>query len=203
LGVAEWKGTNNMRVSTAYFAGVGTVVAAIVGGVGGGLLMADMIHPKNPKQGVETSRLERRMSPEPIQAAAAPSQPVQFLATPQLSAPATTVAAAPAPAQPREDAAKAVSTPAQPAATSAATQPVAHEPTAAPENALAKARETDVKLAAEKRKAERHQQWAEGRRQRQRQEPRVVVLEANEPKQEFAAEPVRIEMPRIRLFGAD
>ena len=46
-----------MRASTAYFAGAGTVIAAIVAGVGGGLVIADMISPKSPKQGTELSRL--------------------------------------------------------------------------------------------------------------------------------------------------
>ena len=54
-----------MRASTAYFAGAGTVVAAIVGGIGGGLLFADMVSPKTPKQ--ELTRLEQRMSAQPIQ----------------------------------------------------------------------------------------------------------------------------------------
>src|SRR5439155_23238486 len=67
VGRFQPKGRPSMRVSTAYFAGAGTVVAAIVGGVGGGLLIADMISPKLPK-GTETTRLERRMSPEPIRA---------------------------------------------------------------------------------------------------------------------------------------
>ena len=40
-----------MRASTAYFAGAGTVIAAIVGGIGGGLLFADMVSPKTPKAG--------------------------------------------------------------------------------------------------------------------------------------------------------
>ena len=34
-----------MRTSTAYFAGAGTVVAAIVAGLGGGLLFANIVHP--------------------------------------------------------------------------------------------------------------------------------------------------------------
>jgi hypothetical protein len=38
-----------MRASTAYFAGAGTVVAAIVAGFGGGLVIADMI-PKPPSK---------------------------------------------------------------------------------------------------------------------------------------------------------
>lgn len=148
-----------MRAATAYFAGAGTVVAAIVGGVGGGLLIADMIHPKSPKQGTEMTRLERRMSPEPIQAAPGPSEPVQYLAAPLLSAPGAAVAAAPAQAQ--METVNSESTRAQPVNTSAATQresaatqreapapqpvapaaqPVALEQTAAPEDAFAKAR---------------------------------------------------------------
>ena len=57
-----------MRASTAYFAVAGTVVMAIVAGLSGGLLMADIISPKSPKQRTEMTRLERRMSPEPIKA---------------------------------------------------------------------------------------------------------------------------------------
>ena len=72
-----------MRTSTAYFAGAGTVVAAIVAGVSGGLLMGDVISPKSVKQGTELTRLERRMSPEPVAASVAPSEPVPYLATPQ------------------------------------------------------------------------------------------------------------------------
>ncbi len=214
-----------MRASTAYFAGAGTVVAAIVGGVGGGLLIADMIHPKSPKQGTEMTRLERRMSPEPIQAAPGPSEPVQYLAAPQLSAPGAAVAAAPAQAQ--TETVNSESTRAQPVDTSAATQResaatqreapapqpaapaaqrVALEQTAAPEDAFAKARDADVRRAVEKRRVERRQQWAEKRRQRQQQELRAVegkVREETEPRQEFAVEPVKIEFPRIRLFDPD
>jgi len=59
---------------------------------------------------------------------------------------------------------------------------------------------------AEQRKSERRQRWAEKRRQRQQQELRAVeeiVREDTLPSQEFAAEPVRIEMPQSRLFGPD
>jgi hypothetical protein len=166
---------------------VGTVVAAIVGGVGGGLLIADMIHPKAPKQGTEVSRLERLRSPEPIQAAAGPSEPVQYLNTPQL--PGSNAAVAPVTPQPQQP-----------------------EQAGAPEDALARARDADVKRA-EKRKLERRQQWAERRRQRQQQEPRTVeiVRDDGEPRREvvvqqrreLVAEPARTEMPLIRLFGSD
>ena len=204
-----------MRASTAYFAGAGTVVMAIVAGVSGGLLIADIISPKSPKQG---TRLERRMSPEPIQAGPGPSEPVQYLAAPQLSALGAAVAAAPAQAQmeagnsqsagaqPAETAAAAQPDAPAPQAATPAAQPVAHEQAAAPENALAKARDAEMKRAVEKRKLERRQQWAEKRRQRQQQELRAVeerVREESGPTQVFAAEPVRIEMPQIRLFGQE
>ena len=207
-----------MRASTAYFAGAGTVVMAIVAGVGGGLLIADIVSPKSPKQGTEITRLERRMSPEPIQAAPGPSEPVQYLAAPQLSALGAAVAAAPAQAQtetgnsqsagaqPAETAAAAQPDAPAPQAATPAAQPVAHEQAAAPENALAKARDAEMKRAVEKRKLERRQQWAEKRRQRQQQELRAVeerVREETGPTQVFAAEPVRIEMPQIRLFGQE
>jgi hypothetical protein len=207
-----------MRASTAYFAGAGTVVMAIVAGVGGGLLIADIISPKSPKQGTEMTRLERRMSPEPIQAAPGPSEPVQYLAAPQLSALGAAVAATPAQAQtetgnshsaraqPAETAAAAQPDAPAPQAATPAAQPVAHQQPAAPENALAKARDAEMKRAVEKRKLERRQQWVEKRRQRQQQELRTVeerVREEIGPTQEFAAEPARIEMPQIRLFGQE
>jgi hypothetical protein len=240
-----------MRTSTAYFAGAGTVVAAIIGGVGGGLLIADMISPKSPKQGTELTRLERRMSPEPIQTAAAPSEPVPSLAAPlpsapNAAAPNTAVAPVPAPAaaqpeqpQPQTEAANSQPAPAQPAAprpveASTAGPPAASEPQPAPaaqparaqtaaseDDAHAKAKDTDVKRGTETRRVERRQQWgdkrqqwAEKRRYQQRQdrdrpdrELRAVEVERvgedPESRQEFAAEPARVEMPLIRLFGAE
>jgi hypothetical protein len=209
-----------MRASTAYFAGAGTVIAAIVGGLGGGLLIADIVSPKSPKQGTETTRLERHMSPAPIAAVATPSEPVPYLSAPQLPAPGTAIAAAAAQPQAQTEAANSESTGGRPADTSLATQPeapapqpatpavrtAAREPTAAPDDAFAKARDADVKRTEEKRRAERHQQWAEKRRQRQQQELRAIevkVREEAEPRQEFTAEPVRIEMPQIRLFGPE
>jgi hypothetical protein len=205
-----------MRASMAYFAGAGTIVVAIVAGVGGGLLMADIVSPKSPKQ--ETTLLERRMSHEPIQAAAAPSEPVPYLSAPQPSASSTTVAAAPA----QTEAANAASTPARTAEAPAAAPPeasasqpatpvvqqVAHEPTAAPEDVQARARDMDVKRAAEKRKLERRQQWADRRRHQPRQEQDLQavdekVREDTEPRRELAAEPAKIEIPLIRLFSPE
>jgi type IV secretory pathway VirB10-like protein len=202
-----------MPASTAYFAGAGTVIAAIVAGVGGGLVIADMISPKSPKQGTELSRVERRMSSEPIQAASGPSEPVQYVATTQQSAAVTPVAAAPVQAQ--AEASNSGSTRAQAAiappavsdtqAAASAPQPAARQQTAVPDDAFARARAAEAKRAMEKRKAERRQQWAEKRRQRQQQELRAVeqnVRQDTEPRQ-FAAEPVRMQAPQFRLFGLD
>jgi hypothetical protein len=200
-----------MRASMAYFAGAGTVIAAIVVGVGGGLLIADMVSPKSPKQGVETTRLERRMAPEPIPVSNAPSEPVPYLAAPQLPAPNAAVAAVPAQKQTEPE--NSASTPAKPADTAAqpatpAVQVVAREQPAAADDAAAKARDADVKRATDKRRAERRPQWTERRRYqpRQDQDLRAVeekIREETEPRREFAAEPVRMERPRILLFGAE
>jgi hypothetical protein len=206
-----------MRASTAYFAGAGTVVAAIVAGLGGGLLIANIVSPTTPRQRTETTHLERRMSPEPIQAVAGPSEPVPYLAAPQLSAPGAAVTGAAPSADTTTAAAPAA--PAAPPATSPAppsNSSAQEQRSVASEDAFAKAREADVrrdaeaKRAADKRKAERRQQWADKRRyqQRQAQELRDVedkVREETEPRRErvFAAEPVKIEMPQIRLFGPE
>jgi hypothetical protein len=209
----------------AYFAGAGTVIVAIVAGVGGGLMMADIVSPKSPKQ--ETTLLERRMSHEPVQAAAAPSQSVSYLVVaPQPSAPATTVAAAPAQPQAQTETANA-STPAQPADTTQTrqapakqaeapapqpapppAQPVVHEQAAGPDEALAKVRGGDARRAEGNRKFERRQQWAERRRYKQHQPQDLIAVEEKvredtEPRRELAAEPARIEMPLIRLFGPE
>src|ERR1700738_4760257 len=139
-----------MRASMAYFAGAGTVIAAIIGGVGGGLMIAEMVSPKSPKQVVEQTRLERRTSPAPISAANAPSEPVQYLSASQL--PPSVAAAEPVPAPAQTQADNSASKPPQPVDTTAApqpsaqapqpaaaaAQPVAHEQTAAADDAVAR-----------------------------------------------------------------
>jgi hypothetical protein len=210
-----------MRVSTAYFAGAGTVIAAIAVGLGGGLLIGDVMNPKTSGQGTEMTRLERHMSSQPIQAANKPLEPVPHLAAPQPSASGTSIAVAPAqPEPPQQDAANSATAAApQPDASAAKPveaappqpqppQPVAREQAAVPEDAMAKARDNEVKRVEDRRRAERHQQWAERRRRPQRpeQELRAVeekVRQDSEQTPDFAPEPVRIEMPRIHLFGPD
>jgi hypothetical protein len=147
-----------------------------------GSLFANMISPKAPKQGMEQTRLERRMSPQPIQASDAAAQPVPYLAASQPPAPGVAAAVAlaqaqPQPAQPQTETANSGSAaPVQAADTSAAPQeeapatpaaaamPVMRESTAASEDAMARARDADLKRVVEKRRIERRQQWTERRR---------------------------------------
>jgi hypothetical protein len=235
-----------MRTSTAYFAGVGTVVVAVAAGLGGGYLAANIAHP--PVQTV--SKLERRMSAEPIAVAKAPAEAVTYAAAPAATNSASTPAQEQQQAQPQtqpppqaEATAPPVNPPRaeeKPANNVAAAQPVqsppqpskpaeqADEKTTAPRESYARAGDVDIKrAAAEKRRAERRQQWADKRRLKQPREPeldavedrvrevteprRIRIREESEPRgffgeprrREMFAEPVRSEMPRIRLFDQD
>jgi hypothetical protein len=206
-----------MRISTAYFAGVGTVIVAVTAGLGGGYLAANITSP--PTQAV--SKLERRMSAEPISVSTAPAEPVpQHVAAPA----ATNPAAAPTKEQtqqepqtqqqpntqpqPQIESANPARAEEKPANNVAAVQPVqsppqpsklaepADEKTAAPRDAFARGRDADIKRAdAEKRRAERRQQWADKRRLKQ---PREQELEAVEERVREVTEPRRI---RIREEG--
>jgi hypothetical protein len=72
---------------------------------GGGLLISNIVSPQQPKQGSsEVTRLERRMSPEPIPANGK-LEPVPYLAASQISA---AIAETPAP-QPQPQAIAAAS----------------------------------------------------------------------------------------------
>jgi hypothetical protein len=199
-----------MRTTTAYFAGVGTVVAAVALGLGGGLLISNVVSPHEPK--TEMSRLEQRMSSKPIPVSNAPSEPVPYLAATQaIPSAATTSESQPQPPAPTPGTETVAANPPSPPDAVPAVQvpqPAPREQAAVPENAFAKARDADVKRVTEKRKAERRQQWTERRRhlQRQDQELREVeekVREETEPRQAFRVEPARLEMPRIRLFEAE
>ena len=69
-------------------------------------------------------------------------------------------------------------------------------------------RDADAKPAVDKHRFERRRQWAERRREPRRHEQDLDAVEQSvredtEPRREFAVEPAKIEMPRIRLFGAD
>jgi hypothetical protein len=106
-----------MRTSIAYLAGAGTIVVAIAAGLGGGLLMANIM---NPHEGREVGKLERRaqqaqQSPQPnsqqstpsnVTASSGPQAPSPYQAATQ-QATITPVVVAPAPSnspQPAGDA---------------------------------------------------------------------------------------------------
>jgi hypothetical protein len=200
-----------MRISTAYFAGVGTVIVAVSAGLGGGYLAANIAGP--PTQAV--SKLERRMSAEPIHVATAPAEPVsRVVATNPASAPAQeqpqpqsqTKAAVPSANNIRveEKAASeektannvAAARPVQPSLQPVKSAEQTEEKIAAPRDAFARDRDADIKRAdAEKRRAERRQRWADKRRF---QQPREQELEAVEERVREVTEPRRI---RIRQEG--
>jgi len=72
-----------MRAATAFFAGAGTVVVAIAAGIGGGLVLGDIMSPQQPNRSSEVTRLEQRMSSQPIPAATGATQPVPPVAPDQ------------------------------------------------------------------------------------------------------------------------
>ncbi|MGQ0683480.1 hypothetical protein [Bradyrhizobium sp.] len=194
-----------MRTVTAYFAGVGTVAVAIAAGLGGGLLLGDIMSPQQPKhQSSEVTRLEQRASPQPIPATNDAAQPVPDRATGQA---ANTAAEPPQPAQPQQ----AQPQPPQPsqqtqspqvqqntqaqATAVAAPANAGNEQRAAPEDSFAKARDADLKREArraeDKRKYERRQQWTDKRKWRQRQDEEMREVEAG----------VREDSERRPFFG--
>ena len=165
-----------MRTSIAYFVGAGMMIAAIALGLGGGLVAGNIMKSTAPKHGPVTAKLEQPA--EPVAATSAPSERVQYLtgsqafgamsAQPvQAEAKTVTANAEPQAAEPAQAPAAANDTnpaaqPAQPSQQQAST-----EPNSPPDNAYAKAKDTDVKRAAtERRRAERHQRWAQRRHHR-------------------------------------
>jgi hypothetical protein len=202
-----------MRISTAYFAGVGTVIVAVAAGLGGGYLAANVV---NQPAGV--SKLERRMSAEPIHVATAPAEPVpNVVATNPAPAPAlqpqTEAAAPPATAAPSTNNTRAeekvasderaageekiannvaAARVAQPSLQPVKSVEQAEEKIAAPRDAFARSRDADIKRAdAEKRRAERRQRWADKRRV---QPSREQELEAVEESVREVTEPRRIRI---------
>jgi hypothetical protein len=171
-----------MRAPIAYFAGAGTVIAAIGLGLGGGLTIANVMTPHQEK--FEQTKLEQRMAAKPIPPSAQADQPKQQADQPKApmsyvaaTDAAVTVKAPAAPSQPQTQAAapapqaspppvieqaRAENPPAKPAEPQIAQPQAAPREQASVEDANAKARDSDLKrLAAEKRKAERRQQWAD------------------------------------------
>ena len=185
-----------MRTSMAYFAGAGTVVAAVVVGLGGGVLISNIVSPHAPK--TEMSKLELRMSEKPIPATNVSSEPAANAVSAQAK-PAEAQAAdrAPASARPAE--------PSPPPAAAPVTQAATSEQARAPEAAFAKARDADVKA----RDADVKTRDADVKTRDADVKVRDVEAkirqetEPTEPGGSFATERVRLDMPRVHLFEAE
>ena len=207
-----------MRASIAYFAGVATVVVAIAAGLGGGLLLGDVIAtPQGSKQAAAT-RLDQRA---PIPEIAGAGRPLPFMAATEVAAPLvgadgskeaepqTTSKAQPQSqqvtvqaAEPKQSAERnqpeQSAAPAQPVSTS---EPAAANERAAPEDAFAKARD-DVGRR-DTRRAERERRKAERREQR-RQQRAEMRKRQREGDDFYGADPGRRDAPpffRQPAFG--
>ena len=208
-----------MRASMAYFAGVGTVVAAVAVGLGGGLLISNIVSPHEPR--IEMSKLEQRMSSKPTPVSNAPSEPVSYLA-----------ATAPAASSPITIATRAANRAGQcrieagAAGRSAGFGKCAGGLTAASRYASGKFRKgrTDQGFRKRFRQSARRRcktrSATRGTEAQGRAPPamgstppaaagsgasrrRGEVREETEPRQVFTAEPVRLETPRINLFDME
>jgi len=228
-----------MRASTAYFVGAGTIVAAIAIGLGGGIVAGNIMNPVSPKQGPDTSKMAQRADAKPA-TTNAPSERLQYLTGSQafgamVAAPAqaeakseekseaakpdtqtTQANAAPPAQQPSQAAAVEPPKPAPaspPQVAKPAAQQASTEPSPSPDNAYAKARDSDVKRAtSERRRTERRERWAE-RRHYDFREPRGMRdrtdwddvarnIREDADAREVPSRP-RGGFPQIRLFGDD
>jgi len=75
-----------MRASSAYFVGAGTIIAAIVIGLGGGIVAGNIMNPITPKVGPDTSKMAQRAEAAAATSAGnipattnAPSERVQYI----------------------------------------------------------------------------------------------------------------------------
>jgi hypothetical protein len=92
-----------MRTSMAYFAGAGTVVAAIAAGLGGGFVLADVMSPQaarqlgkvelqaKAQQSPQPNAAQSSPQPSPVTASNGPQTPVPYLAQVQPAANAPVV----------------------------------------------------------------------------------------------------------------
>jgi hypothetical protein len=172
-----------MRASTAFFAGMGTVVVAIASGVSGGAWIAATMNPRPPRQAMETAHLHRQALPRRMSA----SGTVPYVAaTSAFTDPSidhgaanqrqTTADVVKKPASPSTETAASEGPPAKPAdapsskpVTTAAPRTAARQPVSAPESAFATARDADLKRATESQKAP-HRHWTV----RHRYQPRTA-----------------------------
>lgn len=173
-----------MRASTAFFVGIATVGLAITGGLGGGLLIGNFMSP-SAKHTAEAARLQPAGSPKTASLRPASTQPMPVAGA--VSYAAATLAftnpsvdgRAPADrradngaaphssvpaAAPREQTAKPPENVAPRAPAQEAQQAPSAKQAGAPEDAYARARDSDLKRAADKRRAERVLRFSERNR---------------------------------------
>jgi hypothetical protein len=232
-----------MRASTAYFVGAGTIVAAIAIGLGGGIVAGNIMNPVTSKQGPDTSRMAQRAESAGAPAQTnAPSERVNYLTGSQAFG-AMIAAPAQAEAKPdaaKPEAAKPDPQPAhvnaEPPSQAAAVEPskeqskptlasspkaakpgeqqASVDPASSPDNAYAKAKDSDVKRAAsERRRIERRERWAERRHYFEGREQRGLHdrtdwddvarnIREDSDARDYAGRP-RGGFPQIKLFGPD
>jgi hypothetical protein len=232
-----------MRASTAYFVGAGTIVAAIAIGLGGGIVAGNIMNPVSPKQGPDTSKIAQRADAKPVTTnapseslqyltgsqafgaiVAAPAQAeAKAESKPEAKSEAvkpdtqTTQANAEQPAQQPSQAAAVEPPKPAPASPPQVAKPAERqastEPSSTPDNAYAKARDSDVKRAmSERRRTERRERWAE-RHHYDSREPRGMRdrtdwddvarnIREDSDARDVASRP-RSGFPQIRLFGDD
>ena len=208
-----------MRALTAYFVGAGSIIAAIAIGLGGGIVAGNIMNPIAPKQGPDTAKAAQRAEAATPVTTNAPSERVQYLTGSQSFG---AMIAAPAQAQgeakPDAGTSQASAEPPKPTpspspqATKPAEQQASTEPASPPENAYAKASNSDVKRAAsERRRAERHERWARhryeqrdarGMRDQTNWDDVARNVREDSNARDYASRP-RGGFPQIRLFGLD
>lgn len=212
-----------MRASMAYLAGAGTIVVAIAIGLGGGLIAGNIMNPQLPKQATATSKLERRPSTEAVgvSAAAAPassggqdamaaSDPVPYLAETRRAGFGAVLASNGAQGNSAQGRASATddhnAADASSGQAARGDQQGTAEKATSPEDAYAKARDSDARReAAERRRAERRQRWAE-RHRRDRQQPTDwsdVDRRVREDADSRDYGRSGYGLPQVRLFGND
>ena len=91
-----------MRTTTAFFAGAGTIAVALAAGLGGGLLISNIVSPHAPRHGAELSKVERRTT-DPIPASNPASESSPYIEATQAAA-TKPVTVSPAPQAPSQEA---------------------------------------------------------------------------------------------------
>ncbi|SFH83388.1 hypothetical protein [Bradyrhizobium sp. Gha] len=216
-----------MRALTAYFVGAGSIIAAIAIGLGGGIVAGNIMHPIAPKQGPDTAKAAQRAEASAPAMTSAPSERVQYLTGSQsFGAMIAAPAQAQSEAKPDAGTSQASAEPPKPTpspspqTTKPVEQQASTEPASSPENAYAKASNSDVKRAAsERRRAERHERWARHRYEQrdvrgyEQRDARGMRDQTNwddvarnvredSDARDSASRP-RGGFPQIRLFGPD